>query len=170
MSMACSVCGISTPVRNEKIRQLRAASHDPLTGIYNRTAFEKVVTNHVRSSIDAPCGMLMLMDIDNFKSINDKMGHLKGDEALRRVSGLLLDSFGPDSCIGRLGGDEFLIFTPNSQLSLLSQQLTRMLNRLQSDRMPCRAASEPPSFHRRILVIPFAPAGGRSPLSEQEKR
>ncbi len=117
-------------------QQLRAASHDPLTGIYNRTAFEKVVTNHVRSSIDAPCGMLMLMDIDNFKSINDEMGHLKGDEALRRVSGLLLDSFGPDSCIGRLGGDEFLIFTPNSQLSLLSQQLTRMLNRLQSDRMP----------------------------------
>ena len=110
--------------------QLRAASHDPLTGIYNRTAFEQAVTNYVRSSVDTPCGALMLLDIDNFKKINDQLGHLKGDEALRMVASLLLTAFGSDSYIGRLGGDEFLVFAGSSHLLQLEQQVSQLLKQL----------------------------------------
>lgn len=110
--------------------QLRAASHDPLTGIYNRTAFEQAVTNYVRSSVDTPCGALMLLDIDNFKKINDHLGHLKGDEALRMVASLLLTTFGSDSYIGRLGGDEFLVFAGSSHLLQLEQQVSQLLKQL----------------------------------------
>ncbi len=121
--------------------QLRAASRDPLTGIFNRTAFEQAVTNFVRSSVETPCGVLILMDIDNFKKINDQMGHLKGDEALRIVSHILLMVFGKESIIGRLGGDEFLVFVYNCDYNGLVEKFNLLLEQLQTSQTPPLSSS-----------------------------
>lgn len=57
-----------------------------------------------------PCGVLLILDIDNFKQINDKMGHLEGDKALQTVARALTATFRHEDIVGRLGGDEFLVF------------------------------------------------------------
>lgn len=52
----------------------------------------------------------MVLDIDNFKQINDNRGHLEGDKILRKVSQILVSTFRDEDVVGRLGGDEFLVF------------------------------------------------------------
>lgn len=96
--------------KERAIAQDKAAGLDPLTGVYNRTAFERKVTQCVREAERDPCGVLMLLDIDDFKSINDNNGHLVGDQALQEVAQLLRATFRQKDIIGRLGGDEFLVY------------------------------------------------------------
>ena len=96
--------------KERAIAQDRAANRDPLTGVYNRTAFERLVCEYVRSAEQQVCGVLILLDVDNFKMINDNEGHLTGDQALREVSQILRTTFRQNDIVGRLGGDEFLVF------------------------------------------------------------
>jgi diguanylate cyclase (GGDEF)-like protein len=81
------------------------ALKDPMTSLYNRSGFSKLY----QESMKGKCA-LVLVDLDNFKYINDKFGHEKGDEVLKFFSNLLRSYF-PDSLIGRWGGDEFIICT-----------------------------------------------------------
>lgn len=55
-------------------------------------------------------GALLILDMDDFKRINDRFGHLKGDETLQFFTGILQNTFRKGDLIGRLGGDEFLVF------------------------------------------------------------
>ena len=57
----------------------------------------------------------MFLDLDNFKQINDTMGHLAGDEVLRQVADVLKDVAGPENLVGRVGGDEFVVFVKTEQ-------------------------------------------------------
>ncbi len=100
---------IDDQVRREHA-QLEAASRDPLTGIYNRNAFEQAVLEYMQAGPEKREGVLILLDIDNFKKINDKQGHLEGDDALRYVTQLLRETFRQEDVLGRLGGDEFMVF------------------------------------------------------------
>ncbi len=100
---------IDDQVRREHA-QMEAASRDPLTGIYNRNAFEKAVREYMQAGPEKREGVLILLDIDNFKKINDKQGHLEGDDALRYVTQLLQETFRQEDVLGRLGGDEFMVF------------------------------------------------------------
>ena len=94
-------------------RQLAAkvshqASHDGLTGLLNRQAFEK----RLRNLLEAPGGMdsphsLMFMDLDQFKVVNDTCGHLAGDALLRTLGPLLQKHLRHSDLLARLGGDEF---------------------------------------------------------------
>lgn len=79
------------------------AEHDNLTGVYNRAGYDKFYKD---LSLDKT--IYILVDIDDFKSINDNFGHDAGDMALKRLSSILLKYF-PDDFICRLGGDEFAI-------------------------------------------------------------
>ena len=109
----------------------QAANRDPLTGVYNRTAFERQVTKCVRGAEPDLCGVLMVLDVDDFKRINDNNGHLAGDQALRKVARILRTTFRQSDVIGRLGGDEFLVFL-NDYLDQerLSQRLCQLLDQL----------------------------------------
>ena len=80
------------------------ASHDELTGAYNRAGYDLLL-----SSIDLNSTFLLLVDLDYFKSINDTYGHETGDEALKRVVGVLRRFFRADDCVCRIGGDEFAV-------------------------------------------------------------
>ncbi|MDY4985594.1 MAG: GGDEF domain-containing protein [Treponema sp.] len=82
------------------------AEHDSLTGLINREAFENI--KQAYTGIDEPLAYLMI-DVDLFKTINDKYGHMAGDDVLRKVSELLLDQFRNTDYVGRIGGDEFAI-------------------------------------------------------------
>ena len=91
------------------IRELRDASEtDPLTGVLNRRGFERRAEEMLRDRSSG--GALVVMaDIDRFKSVNDTYGHAIGDKVIRALAQLLQAHFAPDHPIGRLGGEEFCI-------------------------------------------------------------
>ena len=85
------------------------ASHDELTGAYNRAGYDLLL-----SSIDLSTTYMMLLDVDNFKTINDTYGHETGDRVLIKLVQVLNSIFRDDDCICRIGGDEFVIFMVHS--------------------------------------------------------
>ena len=85
---------------------LRLANSDPLTGLLNRRAFIQYAIGRT-----AP-HRLLLIDIDRFKAINDRIGHAAGDDVLREVSKAIQDCRPPDSLAVRLGGEEFALLIP----------------------------------------------------------
>ena len=83
--------------------------HDPLTELYNRRYVERYVEMNLEVS---EVGAMILIDLDNFKNVNDVLGHEKGDELLCQVSKILQSNFRKSDCVARIGGDEFLIIMP----------------------------------------------------------
>lgn len=99
--------------RREEERLSWQATHDSLTQLLNRRAFNVSLTK----LLDEPSGqeatsVLMLIDLDHFKPVNDEGGHLLGDEMLRRLSDLFKESVRQSDTVARLGGDEFGIILP----------------------------------------------------------
>ncbi len=91
-------------------QQLQKLSyHDELTGLYNRRAFTERLQQRL-SRAQTQLGGLLFIDLDNFKMINDQLGHEAGDKALQAVAELLCRSLRPGDMAGRLGGDEFVIW------------------------------------------------------------
>ena len=84
-------------------------SHDELTGAYNRVGYD-----YLLSSIDLKTSNMMLLDVDNFKNINDTYGHETGDKILIKLVNTLQNVFRDDDCICRIGGDEFVVFMVHS--------------------------------------------------------
>ena len=89
------------------------ADTDPLTGVFNRRGAEKRINIYLMSKHRLrQGGALFLADMDNFKRVNDTLGHGKGDEVLVEAAKLLSSSFRNNDIVCRLGGDEFLVFCP----------------------------------------------------------
>lgn len=99
-------------IDEKKKRELTLKSEaelDPLTGTYNRAAAKKLVDQYLKKA-DAGLSAMFMLDIDNFKQVNDSFGHLFGDEVLSKVARELEKIFRKNDTISRLGGDEFLVF------------------------------------------------------------
>ena len=88
------------------------ATRDPLTGIYNKEATEKKIDMFIKGNKEGKHALLFL-DFDDFKKINDNYGHLKGDEMLRFIVEQIKSVFKEGEIIGRVGGDEFVVFAGN---------------------------------------------------------
>ncbi|MGF1807835.1 GGDEF domain-containing protein, partial [Aliivibrio sifiae] len=87
--------------------------HDSLTKLFNRRWFETTFVNEIKPSLEGY--QLLVIDIDNFKSINDEYSHLTGDVILKIVSKILQESIGSSHYVARYGGEEFiLIITSNN--------------------------------------------------------
>lgn len=86
---------------------------DDLTGLMNRKGFKETVENYLNQEDDAD-GVLLVFDLDNFKSINDNLGHPEGDKALKLFAEFLRKEFRKDGVIARIGGDEFMVFLSSS--------------------------------------------------------
>lgn len=93
--------------RNARLR--RMGTTDPLTGVYNRTGGDWTVRRYLEAHQNEPA-LVMAVDIDNFKIINDVYGHEAGDEALCQFTRDMKETFGQSAVITRNGGDEFIIF------------------------------------------------------------
>jgi diguanylate cyclase len=103
----------------EQNRQLGAISRtDGLTGLLNRTYWERSVSAELKRHRrhDSPAALMML-DIDHFKSINDRYGHLTGDEVIQNVAALLHAALREQDIPGRYGGDEFGVLLPDTDLA-----------------------------------------------------
>jgi diguanylate cyclase (GGDEF)-like protein len=125
--------GVITTRRRSR-RQLAAARaqalHDPLTGLPNRRA----ALAEVHTRLAGGPFLLALLDLDDFKQVNDSHGHLVGDDLLRIVAARLYLAIPPDGFAARLAGDEFLILLPDHDgdpadmitavLTLLAQPVT----------------------------------------------
>lgn len=111
-----------------------AARRDPLTNVYNRVTFRSEVEAYMTTPGETREGVLILVDVDDFKRINDRFGHMEGDKALKRVTTLLKNVFRNDDLIGRLGGDEFMVFLKGTiQRSVLEKRLQAFMDALLED-------------------------------------
>ncbi|MFS0726518.1 diguanylate cyclase domain-containing protein [Paenibacillus sp. 1P07SE] len=100
--------------RNEYSRQIAfMAYHDPLTELPNRRHFYEQLTQAISAARHSGQELIvMVIDLDDFKLINDRYGHEAGDQALRHVSAILLEFAGAAGSAARLGGDEFVLYIP----------------------------------------------------------
>jgi diguanylate cyclase (GGDEF)-like protein len=139
------------------------ATHDPLTGLSNRTALaarmESVLNRSDRSSRHS----VALMDLDQFKDVNDTHGHAVGDQLLIQVSQRLVDAL-PDGCtLARLGGDEFAVLladTPESRAVAWAEDVRNSL------RHPYRIANFEQFISTSIGI--YAPAPGDEPVTASD--
>lgn len=118
-------------VQKEKFEQL--STYDPLTQLLNRRAFEEITEKIIADSKRYGYKFTFLyIDLDNFKSINDSIGHYFGDALIKQVSQRLQQSIRASDYCARLGGDEFGIILPKTDfprdISLVAQKLIDVLN------------------------------------------
>jgi diguanylate cyclase (GGDEF)-like protein len=105
----------------------RNANTDPITGLYNRRELTRAISEAVESR---DRGVLLLLDLDHFKRVNDLHGHYVGDELLRSVGRLLTELAPPDACCARIGGDEFallMVNTADSQAQTVAESILENL-------------------------------------------
>lgn len=97
--------------------RLQRESHtDVLTGVLNRRGFTSQVRKELRRATKAGCAVsIALLDLDEFKSVNDDSGHAAGDDVLRALTSQWKSMSRPDDIIGRLGGDEFAMLLPGTE-------------------------------------------------------
>ncbi|BDG61655.1 putative bifunctional diguanylate cyclase/phosphodiesterase [Caldinitratiruptor microaerophilus] len=109
------------------------ADHDALTGLYNRRRFQQEVEARLeRSGGEAPGAAVLFLDLDDFKEVNDSLGHRAGDEVLARVGRLLRAAVRATDIPARVGGDEFAVFLPSTgaeEAQAVAQRLVESIRR-----------------------------------------
>ena len=94
-----------------KIEELRQrAAKDALSGLLNRATAEELIKKRIRNMSEKETCALFIVDLDDFKRVNDTLGHQAGDQAIRQSARILSGLFHANDIVGRLGGDEFVIF------------------------------------------------------------
>ncbi len=105
---------------------IEKARRDKLTGLYNKDAEEKLVKIALTSD---ESGYMLMIDVDDFKKLNDQYGHLIGDSVLRRFGRVLRDIFSDCGALPcRTGGDEFLVYVPMSNREMLTEKVEHILS------------------------------------------
>lgn len=146
---------------NEELKMaVKDSDKDSLTGLVNRSGFEK----YLKAFMSSPKkkGVMIMMDIDNFKAINDNMGHPEGDRVLQIAAKCLKSVFREEDMLVRLGGDEFVVFL-NSEipLSALQQKLDEVIQSLRE--------SVPAYYAKYQVSISVGAAVITSEISDYEK-
>ncbi len=124
------------PLRNTLLYQkaLQSASMDPVTGIKNRSAMESAVKREINLAQrnQTPLSFIM-MDLDHFKKINDRYGHLYGDQALHAAAQCAQDTIRESDLVFRYGGEEFLVTLNGTDLegaALLAERIRQKIEQL----------------------------------------
>ena len=116
----------------ERLRHI--ADHDALTGLYNRRRFEEEIDRHIthgrRYGMD---GALLVMDLDNFKQVNDGHGHRAGDHVLAAVAEALRQRLRESDILARFGGDEFAVLMPHGGAPEAAELANLMVNAVRRD-------------------------------------
>lgn len=113
-----------TSLKKREEQLLFQCLKDGLTGVYNKTAFELRVEEKLKGG---RVGWLCMIDIDNFKVINDSFGHPAGDRMLEQVGRMLCHIFPEPDLVGRVGGDEFVVFTSTEDVGERAKSLLDMV-------------------------------------------
>jgi diguanylate cyclase len=104
------------------------ATTDPLTGIANRRAFSEACERWVKTSRST--FVLAILDVDEFKQVNDTLGHAAGDEVLKNVAGQLAGSFRESDVVARVGGDEFAVLAADLTLRQAERRISDVVAKL----------------------------------------
>ncbi|MDQ7006574.1 MAG: GGDEF domain-containing protein [Acidobacteriota bacterium] len=121
------------PTRNAHVHgeALALALRDPLTGLFNRRAFEAFIERESQGALRSGRPLtLILIDLDDFKPINDRFGHPAGDALLASVAGVLLSNLRRSDIVARIGGDEFAVLLPETGLDAGVKLARRLRNAL----------------------------------------
>ena len=130
------LCGLVYPLRNALtyLDAVRAAHKDPLTGANNRAALDNVLTREIelarrhRTSLS-----LIIMDIDKFKNINDRYGHVTGDDIIKTFTKVVSQVIRKTDMLFRYGGEEFVVLMSNTGkdgAALLAERIRREVERM----------------------------------------
>jgi diguanylate cyclase (GGDEF)-like protein len=117
-STAAEYLGLALVNLRLRLALQQQSIRDPLTGLFNRRFLEETLPREIRRAQRKRSTLCVLMlDIDNFKSFNDRYGHAAGDNVLREFSGLLIDNIRATDIASRYGGEEFTIVLPDSPVA-----------------------------------------------------
>jgi diguanylate cyclase (GGDEF)-like protein len=121
------ILGLQEELLNAQEALRFEATHDPLAGVWNRGAILQALEREMERArrMQTSLGLLML-DLDNFKKVNDVYGHLAGDEVLRASARRIADGVRSYDLVGRYGGEEFLVIAPGCVPPALLQQAERI--------------------------------------------
>jgi diguanylate cyclase (GGDEF)-like protein len=121
-----------------------AATTDPKTGLLNSLAWHQVASVELeRSARDRSSAAVIIVDMDNFKLINDTHGHLAGDAVLKSVAEVLTDELRAYDSVGRFGGEEFVAILPKVDALLALDVSDRILQRIRDLAVPTRNVDVP---------------------------
>ena len=147
-------------------QQLQTRSRlDMMTGLLNRETFFTELESQKEQILDQTSSVFLL-DIDNFKRINDTWGHQAGDRALVQIASTILEIVGPTTLAGRIGGEEFGVFLPHddgSEAVCLAEAI-----RIAVERIPFRPASD--TQEALSVSIGVACANNRVPTADTFQR
>ena len=127
MAFGVVILGIRAPYQLIFAELKTHAISDPLTGLYNRQGFVEIAQKELRVALREGCMLgILLIDLDNFKTVNDRFGHIAGDDVLKQFAKLLRGTVGQGNVAFRLGGDEFLVFLKDVTPSKIEQTKERI--------------------------------------------
>ena len=128
-------------IQEYSIRLEELSVRDPLTGLYNRRKFQEFMQNEIDRATRHDRGFSVIMiDLDDFKYINDTFGHPIGDMMLKEVTILFGVELRRADVLARLGGDEFAIILPETEVARDCRQLTSCISRWPKRHLNCRSA------------------------------
>lgn len=126
MSLALSNIDLHEKLRAQSLR-------DPLTGLYNRRYMEDALDHYLSmAERGGDCTSVIMVDLDNFKRLNDEHGHAKGDAVLRDVASQLVGASRPADVVSRYGGEELLLILPTCPLEDALLKAETLRNRIES--------------------------------------
>ncbi len=162
LSLAGSAASIVRVVLEHEAIQREMASQaltDPLTGLLNRRAFLAELPRHIdRLDREGLPGTLMFADLDNFKPVNDRLGHDVGDQLLRHGAELLRNTFRPTDLVARLGGDEFAIWLNGADHMTAAERAERL--RVEAPRAFAKLTDGASAVAFSIGIATRQPSGG----------
>ena len=129
LEMATHIAGIAIGRRRAEERIQFMATHDELTGLPNRTRFSEQLADALQSAAQRGAWLsVVYADFDNFKFVNDSLGHSAGDTLLKIMAERMVAAVGPNDIVSRLGGDEFvvLLIDPPKDTPTISAMLHRI--------------------------------------------
>ena len=154
--------------QRQRIRTLETLSFsDELTGTLNRRGFEMALTRELGSAQRDPdaSGIVIMIDLDGFKLVNDRFGHAAGDAYLQLVGRTLMDSLRSGDVVARMGGDEFAVILPHTRNTAGQRRAAQLQQQLNAVTLPWKEFALP-------LRASFgaAPYGGGDSAADVLKR
>lgn len=133
------VANLMRKIKDAQRRLLEMATTDDLTGVANRRyfyeRFEQEVARAKRYHHPLSC---LILDLDNFKKVNDNYGHLAGDQVLREIAGIIRDNCRTSDLPARFGGEEFIVLLPETDLSGAASFAERLRQLIASREIPLK--------------------------------